>query len=209
MGMTAAELAHLRERSPAWRLLRADSAPFAASFLHDVFVSGNRRGVPEGELAELLDDHLYRARQAEPGAMPRSPREYLRDWADVARYGWLRSSYPEGADEPHYDLTPAAERALAWLEGLSERSFIGTESRLLTLFELLRSMIEGTETDPEERLAALAARRAEIDAQIEAVRRGEVPVLDETSVRDRFQQFETGAIDLLRDFRQVEENFRG
>lgn len=209
MGMTASDLAHLRARSPAWRLLRADSAPFAASFLHDVFVAGNRRGVPERELAELLDDHLYRARQADPEAMPRSPREYLRDWADVERCGWLRSSYPDGADEPHYDVTPAAERALAWLEGLTERSFIGTESRLLTLFDLLRSMIEGTETDPEERIRALEARRDEIDAEIDAVRRGEVQVLDDTAVRDRFQQFETGAIDLLRDFRQVEENFRG
>lgn len=209
MTMTADDLAHLRAQSPAWRLLRADSAPLVAAFLHGVFVAENRRDLPESELVDLLDDFVYRARQVDPAVMPRRPREYLRQWADVEHFGWLRSAYPEGADEPHYDITPSAERALAWLEGLTERSFIGTESRLLTLIELLRSMVEGTETDPEQRIRSLESRRDEIDAEIERIRSGDIRVMDETAVRDRFQQFEVGAIDLLRDFRAVEENFRG
>jgi hypothetical protein len=37
---------------------------------------------------------------------------------------------------------PPVEKAIAWLDQLSERSFLGTESRLLTLFQLLRQMSE-------------------------------------------------------------------
>ena len=50
--------------------------------------------------------------------------------------------------EPHFDATPAVEKALAWVQGLGERSFVGTESRLNTIFELLRQIVYGTETNP-------------------------------------------------------------
>uniref|UniRef100_UPI00311E696A DUF3375 family protein n=1 Tax=Thauera sp. SDU_THAU2 TaxID=3136633 RepID=UPI00311E696A len=38
---------------------------------------------------------------------------------------------------------------------LTERPFVGTESRLLALFALLEQISEGTEADPARRLAAL------------------------------------------------------
>ena len=56
-----------------------------------------------------------------------------------------------------------------WLDSLGQRSFVGTESRLKTMFDLLRQMVEGTETDPAERIRTLRERRAEIDAQIAAI----------------------------------------
>ncbi len=69
--------------------------------------------------------------------------------------------------------------------------------------------MHGSESDPDLRLAELRRQRDEIDAQIAAVEAGQVPVLDETGVRDRYQQFSSTARDLLSDFREVEENFRG
>jgi len=69
---------------------------------------------------------------------------------------------PAGSDEPHYDPTPAVEKALAWVGGLRSRSFIGTESRLNTIFELLRQMVYWAATDPAQRLADLERRRATI-----------------------------------------------
>jgi hypothetical protein len=63
----------------------------------------------------------------------------LNDWAAPEK-GWLRKFYRQGSDEPQFDLTPATEKAIAWLGSLTERSFVGTESRLLTLFELLKQM---------------------------------------------------------------------
>ena len=50
---------------------------------------------------------------------------------------WLRNFYKPATDEAQFDLTPATEKAIAWLHALTERPFVGTESRLLTLFALL------------------------------------------------------------------------
>ena len=69
--------------------------------------------------------------------------------------GWFRKFYRQGSDELHFDLMPATEKAIAWLGTLTERTFIGTESRLLTLFELLKQINAGSETDPAVRIAGL------------------------------------------------------
>src|SRR5262249_33876057 len=122
--------------------------------------------------------------------------------------GWLRKYYPEAIDEPHFDATPAVEKALQWLQTLREREFVGTESRLNVIFELLRQIVFGTETDPGQRLVELRRQRHEIDQQIVRVQAGDLPMPDQTAVRDRYQQFAGTARELLADFREVEENFR-
>jgi hypothetical protein len=201
-------LATLRRSHPGWRLLQADHAPLVASFLHRVFVSPNVREMSRSDLAAKLDDELFRLRESYGEAMyPRCATEYLDDWAQDER-GWLRKYYPHGSDEPHFDLTPAAEKAIGWLEELTHRAFVGTESRLLTVFDLLRQLVEGSETDPEARIRELEKRKAQVDSEIERIRNGELSVLDETAVKDRFQQMAAMARELLSDFREVEQNFR-
>jgi hypothetical protein len=198
----------LRSHHPAWRLLRSDHAPLVASFLQRVFVTPNVRIIAAADLVEALEDELFGLReQLGPNAFPKPASEYLNDWA-AADKGWLRKFYRQGSDEPQFDLMPATEKAIAWLGTLAARHFVGTESRLLTLFELLKQMSEGSETDPQKRLAELYARRSEIDAEIAQVVAGDVPLLDDTAVKDRFQQFMQIARDLLTDFREVEHNFR-
>lgn len=44
---------------------------------------------------------------------------------------------------------------MTWLNTLVARQFVGTESRLLTLFDLLRQISEGTDDDPDSRRAKL------------------------------------------------------
>ncbi len=198
----------LRQNHPAWRLLRAQHAPLVASFLHRVFIVPNIRTLSQADLVEKLEDELFTLhRQYGENAFPGSAQSYLNDWADNDK-GWLRKFYPVGDDEPHYDLTPSTEKAIAWLESLSERAFVGTESRLLTLFELLRQMNTGSQSDPEIRIAELKRRREELDAEIERIHEGEIILLDDTSLKDRFQQFLQLARELLADFREVEHNFR-
>jgi len=197
-----------RRQHPAWRLLAADSAPLVASFLHRVFVVPNVRVMAQSSLVQLLDDTLYGLReQLGAQAFPKSAQAYLNDWAANDK-GWLRKFYPAGSDEPHFDLTPPTERALAWLGSLSDRSFVGTESRLLTLFGLLKQMNDGSETNPQVRLAELHKQRDAIDAEIARVTEGDLALLDDTALRDRFQQFTGLARELLADFREVEHNFR-
>ena len=207
--MSFDEVAWLRDNSPAWRLLRADHAPLVLSFLHQVFVEQNVRSIPAVELASRLDDELYalNERDGEPKRFPRPARAYLDDWA-APEAGWLRKYYPDGTDEPHLDATPAVEKALQWVGGLKEREFVGTESRLNTVIDLLRQIVFGTETDPEQRIAELRRQRQDIDDQIARIQAGELDLLDQTAVRDRYQQFALTARELLADFREVEENFR-
>lgn len=202
------DLELLRQNHPAWRLLRADHAALAAGFLHRAFVAPNVRSIGQADLVERLEDELFalRARLGE-SAFPKPARTYLDDWAAPDK-GWLRKFYGAGSDEPQFDLTPATEKALVWLGTLEERSFVGTESRLLTLFELLRQISAGTQTDPQSRLDELHRRRAEIDAEIAQVIAGDPPLLEDAAVRDRFQQFLQLARELLSDFREVEHNFR-
>ena len=202
------ELDLLRRQHPAWRLLRADNAPLVLSFLGAVFVDDNVRGTTAAELVSKLDDELYTLNeQLGEGTFPKAAGAYLDDWASPDT-GWLRKYYPPGSDEVHFDATPAVEKALGWVKTLQERSFVGTESRLNTLFELLRQMAFGTEVDPEVRLTELRRRRAEIDAEIEAVESGHLAMLEPAARRDRYQQFTTTARELLSDFREVEANFR-
>ncbi len=203
-----ATLELLRQNHPAWRLLCAHHAPMVAGFLHRVFIVPNVRNLSQADLIEALEDELFALReQLGPEAFPGTAQSYLNDWSDNDK-GWLRKFYPAGTDEPHFDLTPATEKALAWLESLTERAFVGTESRLLTLFELLRQMSEGSQTDPHVRIAELQKRRSDIDAKISRILAGDIPLLDDTALKDRFQQFLQLARELLTDFREVEHNFR-
>jgi Protein of unknown function (DUF3375) len=202
------EVAALRAGSPAWRLLRADNAPLIVSFLGQVFIDDNVREICATELINRLDDELFALNERlGEGTYPKSAKAYLDDWA-ATDAGWLRKFYPPGSDEPHYDATPAVERAVAWVRGLRDRSFVGTESRLNTVFELLRQLVFGSEPDARARVEELERRRRAIDEEIAAVAGGNFSVLDATSARDRYQQLAETARALLSDFREVEANFR-
>lgn len=208
MALDHSTLATFRDRHPAWRLLASPHAPLVASFLHRVFVAPNARVMSEADLAEMLEDELFALReQLGAEAYPKAAADYLNDWCAPDK-GWLRKFYKPGTDEAQFDLTPATEKAIAWLVSLTERPFVGTESRLLTLFALLEQINAGTEADPARRLAELHRKRGEIDAEIARVATGDVPLLDDTAIKDRFLQFQQLARELLSDFRQVEHNFR-
>ncbi len=138
MDLSYEHLADLKEFHAAWRLLSSDLAPFVASFLYKVFLQANRRSFSITDLTDELENFLYVLRQKFPQEAPmRSAPEYIELWSapDVA---WLSQRYTGRGDTPEVDLTPDAEKALRWLENLQPRSFIGTESRLLTIFQLLK-----------------------------------------------------------------------
>ncbi|MDN5937677.1 MAG: DUF3375 domain-containing protein [Salinisphaera sp.] len=201
-------LSALRGSHPAWRLLAADHAPLIVAFIHRAFTQPNLRTLAEQEAATQLDGYLFHLRETlGEDAFPKRALDYLNEWAADER-GWLRKYYRQDSDEPHFDITPATERAVQWLAGLEQQTFVGTESRLKTIFDLLHQIAHGTETDPEARIADLEARKARIDDEIERIRDGEMTFLDDTQLRERFQQMADIARALLADFRQVEQNFR-
>jgi hypothetical protein len=188
--------------------MTADNAPLIISFLNEAFILPNSRILPESALVERLEDKLFVLReQLGHESFPRKSVDYLKEWAEPGK-GWLRRFYPNNSDEPHYDITPAAEKAISWVDSLTSVSFVGTESRLKTVFDLIRQMVEGSESDEDVRISELKKRRGDIDAEIAKIERGELSLLDSASLKDRFHQFSTTAMELLSDFRSVEYNFR-
>lgn len=160
----------------------------------------NLRVVTAQEFTARLEDYLHHLRERLDDQAPaRAAREYLADWADDSR-GWLRRYYPLDSDEPHFDLTPAAEHAIRWIAGLEQRQFVGTESRLKLVFDLLRQIAEGIETDPRTRIAELERRRALLDTEIERIRTGHLTLLEPAALRERFLNE-----DLLRRQSDVEK----
>lgn len=200
----------LRQHSAAWRLMRADTAPMVLTILGQIFVDDKERTVTEGRLvgrvAELLDAVNAAVGGAEP-AYPRTAKSYVDTWAGV-EYGLLRKFYPEGQTEASYDATSDLERAYRWVGELEKRSFVGTESRLHTVVELLRQIVHGADTDPQARLDQLRKRRAELNAEIARAEAGDSPPLDTSALLDRLQHVDRTARELLGDFREVEDNFR-
>jgi len=203
-------LCQLRSNHPAWRLLTLDSAPLIAGFLHHAFIRPNKRAIRQRELVSALDDYLYDLRLSYGEKLyPRPAKEYLDTWAH-AEHAFLRKYYPPQEDEAEYDLSAATEKALEWLNSLREKQFVGTESRLLTIFELLRNLVHETESDAETRIAELNKRKAEIEEEISRLQAGDAPLSlpSSTQVKERYFQIEETARQLLSDFRQVEANFR-
>lgn len=126
-------LATLRRHHLAWRLLAAGNAPFVIGFLYHSFNRPNVRA--------LSEDFLYQLRERSGDEAPsRTAREYLYDWADDTR-AWLRRYYPPNSDEPHFDLTPAAEQTI----------------QRLTTFE--RALIRRRRVTPEAGVRSAASNR--------------------------------------------------
>lgn len=203
--MTYTFLRDLRMHHPAWRLLRADQGPLLAAFFYRAFIAPHRRGVEAQALVEALDLFLYEVSQ-QTGELPgRAPQEYLELWTEN---GWLRKyAYHEAW---YYDLTVAAQKAVAWLVSLHKREFVGTESRLHTVFDLLHEIARDTDTDVSHRVAWLQSEIQRLQRELDTVQKSGVvqPRLSEVQVKERFLQAESTAVAILSDFREVEENFR-
>lgn len=199
--MSYNSLQNLRSYHPAWRLLTATYAPIIISFLHSAFVAGNCRELPEYSLVNKLSLHLDKLGEQ------MDAKELLTQWADDKR-GFLRKFYPSDRDEVHYDLTSAAQKSIEWVESLNIRSFIGTESRLLLVFQLFHEIAQQSDEDPVRRIRELERRKAELDNELTQVMQGNIKVLEPVQIKERYLQAMNLSREILADFRAVEQNFR-
>jgi hypothetical protein len=198
----------LKQTHPALRLLNADNAPLVISFFYRIFIQTNRRSISYSELHSKLDDYLYQLQEVYgENLYPRSAKSYIEEWSsDNSEF--LRQYYVAEADEAELDITPSVEKVIEWLLSLEQKQFIGAESLLLTMFQLLREIVQDTEQNPALRIAELERQKAVIEAEIDKVRAGTVNARDARHIKERFLQAEETARKLLSDFRQVEDNFR-
>lgn len=197
---------YLRDHNPTVRVLRLENAPLIISFLYLQFKKNKRTGISSIELTTNLADYLFSLRERHgEDWYPGSARDYLTVWTND---GFLRKFYPADSDEPVFELTPATEKALDWIKDLEKKEFVGTESRLLKIFDLLKEIVYKSSTDPAQRLSELNKQKQEIEQEIAKIEAGIIERLNETQVKERFFEVRDSARKLLSDFRQIEHNFR-
>lgn len=205
--MSYEEISQLLKNHTSIRLLKADHAPLIISFLFTVFKDGvsnqEEGGVKEKELAGYLSDQLYVLNEYE-NKYPKSPSDYLTDWANA---GFLRK-FPGKTDEFVYEPTPASEQVFKWIDSLEKREFVGTESRLKNLFERIQKLVSKTQLSASERLKQLELQKQALDEEIENIKAGKLEMLDDRQIKEEYFLIEDTAKSLLADFREVEQNFR-
>jgi hypothetical protein len=193
---------------PTLQLLRAQNAPMLLGFLYQTFKIEHKVAIPEGQLQAALTSLLDELREKDPLAYPKSAAEYLSDWCDES-HGFLRHYYGNDANEPLFELTTGSEKALLWLESLQEAHFVGTESRLESIFTGLDEILKYATADPDERIRRLENEADKIRAEINRIRAtGAVTTFSPVQINERYAQVLRTARELLSDFRQVEENFK-
>ena len=165
------------------------------------------RDSPESELETKLEDYLEFLRENEPTAYPRSSREYLNQWCQ--KDNLLRKNYRVDSDDPVFQLTPVIEKVFSFLEDLDRSEFIGTESRFLQIFNLLREIRDKSTEDPETRIAQLEQDRDRIQQEIDQIKKtGEVENYNDTQIQERFNLVNQYARGLIGDFREIEQKFQ-
>lgn len=185
------------------QILRAEHFPLLTSFFYLAFKQQERIAYPQQDLVSLLGDFLFALERQGISDYKKPPLDFLQKWA---QHGYLRRYYESG-DEPIYELSPASENALKWLEDLNKQQFVGTHSRLLQFFSLLQQIVNRT-AGPYERIQQLQAEKKRIDEEITRIKKGDYSKPTETQLKEDYYLAEETARRLLSDFRQVEENFR-
>lgn len=146
------QIQHELKTSATLKLLRSQNAALILSFLSQQFKVTQRVSIAQIELETKLGNYLEFLQEVYPESYPRAPKEYLSEWCDDRL---LRKTF-DSSDDPIFTLTPEAEKAIAWLEDLQKRDeFVGTESRFLQIFDLLKEIQDRSTTDVETRIAQL------------------------------------------------------
>lgn len=201
--MDFAKAYSLYKNDKTLQILRAENFPLLISFFHLVFKQQDRIYYLQQDLRNILSDYIYSLEAQGINEYKNDQIDYLQQWA---KQGYLRRYYDAG-DEPVYELTPATENALKWLDDLNKQQFVGTHSRLLQLFSILKQIVNKT-ASPYERVKKLEEDQKKLVKEIDDAKKGIYEKTDDTRLREDYLLAEETAKRLLADFRQVEQNFR-
>lgn len=207
--MEYTSIQHIIKCEPAIKLLQRSNAALIISFLYRQFKQALRITIPETELAEKLEDYLEALGKQHPDTpYPRAASDYLKTWCDDD-HQMLKRYHESGSDDALFELTPAAERVIGWLEDLTRGEFVGTESRFLRIFDLLEEIVMYSVEDPHTRLEQLEQQKEAIQHEMDFIQTtGVAPRYNATQIRERFIEANDTARRLLADFKEVEQNFR-
>jgi len=206
------------DRAPAAiRVLRSREAPLVLCFLQENFKASNYAPALAtdklvGQLADFLETWDVSGGDDE-GDLTALGLSFTERAAKLVKE-WVRKSYltlytdEQGTDQ--HTLTPELEGVLDWVQSLLQKpAFVGTESRFLDILHKLRELVQNSADDWQAKVAELEKQRGALDAQIRELKLTKtVRTYEDYEIEERYQTVNGVARGLLRDFREVEGNFR-
>lgn len=198
----------LLKTSSAIKLMRIDNAPLVISFLYNRFKSADKITISFAELEEGLNDYVDELNETSDTNYSPNGSTYIKKWIED---GFLRNYFDEEKDGFVVELTPDTEKAFSWLDELfsSESEFVGTESRFLLIFKLLKEIVLESTIDPEVKVKELEQQKVRLENEIERIKeQGIGRTFTSTQIKERYFLVKKQTRELLSDFRQVEENLR-
>lgn len=214
--MNKDDLYWLISSSPAIQMLRLRNTHWILPFLYNIFKVDNRFSISETQLIQLLaeelgsqEDGVEDLEEAKIGfgedEESRS-RKYILNWVQKR----ILQDLPDAEGNTQYQLSAHTEKVIQWMQTLQLRQHVGTESRFKLLFNSLRDIVENTEDDRTKKLEILKNKKAEIEKEIKALELGVVPErYNNAQVQERLELFTRLCYELISDFREVEDNFKG
>jgi len=204
--MTFDYLKHLKSTNQTIKLLSSDNFAFMLGFFHFVFVARRQLTLSHSQILVYLDDYLYDINQSNNNTFPKTAKEYLDDFSND-RNAYLRKYHGE-SDEPLYELTPHASKALEFVESLQRSEFVGSRSKFNIIFELLEELEFETSMDDTQRIAKLKEEKRDLDRKIEAIKDKKDLRFDSARIKEHYMQIDEMIRKLKYDFSQMEYNFR-
>jgi Protein of unknown function (DUF3375) len=187
----------------AWKLLATDNAPITLALLTTHLLEKERR-LPSSILHERINRELDQLR-VHGEDLPQTAQNYISTWLSS---GFLERSYEPQAKEEMYELSAATAQAIRFIQGLTEKRTVATESRLSLVIQQLGFLAEQTEPDPESRIKNLLKEQQRIDAEIEAIREGKFEMLADDRALERAREIVALTDELANDFLQVRTRFQ-
>jgi len=208
----AKEITHILNNSPSVELLRLRQRDIIVEFFINVFKNEEEEdNITSERLHSTLSDYLeFKELEKDEendinvfDSFEEKAKKCIRRWTDK---GFL-TNYTEN-EQVYYELTSHTIKTLDWLESLKKKDFIGAESKFKAIFNQLNNLVEFTSDDKEKRIEILESKKREIDQQIKTLEEGEVKVLEDYQIIEKYDQINQSAKELLSDFKEVEDNFK-
>jgi hypothetical protein len=205
----------LFKNSPTLKLLKNRNAALVLSFLYIAFKEKSIISIPQTmliqQLADYLEDLNFYDDEENLSTIGMDSYERAKKYVDNwTEQNWLRNYVDENSKEVTNVLTKHTQKAFQALEVLKEKSFVGTESKFKDLFQKLNDLIENTIENKEKKIEELEKKRKAIDEEIRKIQIEQtVKTYENYQVKSRFEEINRVANELIGDFSEVEDNFRG
>lgn len=194
----------LRHQHAAWSLLAARRAPLMLACAEQLFAD-DQQSVLLDDAVALLAEMLEQFANDDFFAV--SGEDYMRlarrEWRE-----WINRKLMIERDGVVL-ATDALQRALAFVQGIGRRSLMtSSASRLAVVQREIQHLAMYLNPDVKARRAYLQQQIEQLQAELEAVERGEMVVLNDEQALENIADTYGLAVSLRADFRRVEDSYR-